>query len=189
MAQASNRQQLLDGALECLRTKGYSRTTARDIARAADANLASIGYHFGSKEALLNAAMIQLLEQRNRQVGRLATSVGNGADSAFLARLFEAATAVFRSPRPLFVAFVEAIAQAEHTPELRKELAAHYRSSRSAMAATLTDHVEGDHPEVMASLILAIFDGLLLQWLLEPKSLPAGPELLGAMLDLAGATP
>ena len=78
MAQPSNREQLLEGALQCLRTKGYSRTTARDIAGASGANLASIGYHFGSKEALLNAAMIRLLEQRNRQVGRLATSAGDG---------------------------------------------------------------------------------------------------------------
>jgi len=35
MAQISHREQLLQGAIECLRTKGYARTTARDIAAAA----------------------------------------------------------------------------------------------------------------------------------------------------------
>jgi len=55
--QPSSRDQLLEGALLCLQTKGYARTTARDIAAASGANLASIGYHFGSKEGLLNAAV------------------------------------------------------------------------------------------------------------------------------------
>ncbi len=35
--------------------KGYARTTARDIATAAGVSLAAIGYHFGSKEELLEA--------------------------------------------------------------------------------------------------------------------------------------
>ncbi len=62
MAQVSHRQRLLEGAIECLKSEGYARTTARDIARAADANLASIGYHFGSKEALLNEALMRSFE-------------------------------------------------------------------------------------------------------------------------------
>lgn len=52
-----NREDLLAGALRCIREKGYARTTARDIAAAAGTSLAAIGYHFGSKEALLNEAM------------------------------------------------------------------------------------------------------------------------------------
>src|SRR5436853_7888040 len=72
MAQPSHRDQLIEGAIECLRTKGYARTTARDIAKAADANLASIGYHFGSKEALLNEAIIRTCEQWTNRLGEAA---------------------------------------------------------------------------------------------------------------------
>jgi AcrR family transcriptional regulator len=43
-----NREDLLAGALECLKTKGWTRTTVRDIAAAAGVNHAAIGYHFGS---------------------------------------------------------------------------------------------------------------------------------------------
>ena len=69
MAQPSHRDQLIKGAIKCLQTKGYAHTTARDIASASGANLASIGYHFGSKEALLNEAMIRLFARRNWRVG------------------------------------------------------------------------------------------------------------------------
>ena len=58
-----HREALLEGARRCLEEKGYARTTARDLVAASGTNLASIGYHFGSKEALLNAAMIEAIEE------------------------------------------------------------------------------------------------------------------------------
>jgi AcrR family transcriptional regulator len=54
-----NREALLNGARQCLLEKGYVQTTARDIADAAGVSLAAIGYHFGTKEALLQEAMVQ----------------------------------------------------------------------------------------------------------------------------------
>lgn len=54
-----NREALLAGARECLIVKGYLQTTARDIAQASGVSLAAIGYHFGTKEALLQEAMVQ----------------------------------------------------------------------------------------------------------------------------------
>ncbi|MFC7479844.1 TetR/AcrR family transcriptional regulator [Luedemannella flava] len=56
-----NREKLLDGALTCLLQKGYARTTARDIATTAGVSLAAIGYHFGTTEALLSAALFQAM--------------------------------------------------------------------------------------------------------------------------------
>src|SRR5262249_60393129 len=52
-----NREALLAGAKRCLIEKGYARTTARDIAAASGGSLAAIGYHFGSKDALMNQAL------------------------------------------------------------------------------------------------------------------------------------
>ena len=58
-----NREDLLNGAKVCLLEKGYARTTARDIASASGVSLAAIGYHFGSKEALLGEALQQALAE------------------------------------------------------------------------------------------------------------------------------
>ncbi len=52
-----NREDLLAGAKQCLIEKGYAATTARDIAAASGVSLAAIGYHFGSKDALMNQAV------------------------------------------------------------------------------------------------------------------------------------
>src|SRR3712207_7033726 len=58
---AANDEKLVQAALRCLQSKGYARTTARDLVEASGTNLASIGYHFGSKEALLNEAVARTL--------------------------------------------------------------------------------------------------------------------------------
>src|SRR5438552_14846813 len=110
MAQPSHRDQLIKGAIKCLQTKGYAHTTARDIAAASGANLASIGYHFGSKEALLNEAMIRLFSRRNWQVGEQTLAAKSASPLERLRAMFAAVDAVFTAPRPLFVSFVEAIA-------------------------------------------------------------------------------
>jgi len=48
-----HKEDLLEGAQRCLLAKGFVRTTARDIVAESGTNLASIGYHYGSKDALL----------------------------------------------------------------------------------------------------------------------------------------
>jgi AcrR family transcriptional regulator len=188
MAQPSHRNQLLRGAIECLKTKGYANTTARDVAAAADANLASIGYHFGSKEALLNEALIELFRQRNRRVGERMFADAGGDSTDQLRKMFVAVNDVFAAPRPLFISFVEAVAQAARSPELREQLASHYRDARRAMASSLrellgeNDSDDDGDAEVTAALLMATFDGLVLQWLLDPESVPDGNRLLDALL-------
>ena len=192
VAQPSHRDQLIKGAIQCLKTKGYARTTARDIAAEADANLASIGYHFGSKEALLNEALIQIFKQRNRHIGTVAVASEDASPRGRLTATFRAATDIYDiAPRPLFVAFVEAMAQAERSDELREQMAAHYRDARRGIAETLranlgdaADLLQGA-PEVMASFLQALFDGLVLQWLLDARDIPSGEQLLAALVDLA----
>jgi AcrR family transcriptional regulator len=189
MAQPSHRDQLIKGAIRCLQTKGYARTTARDIAAASGANLASIGYHFGSKEALLNEAMIRLFARRNWRVGESTFAEEDATPLERLRATFIAAGEVFEAPRPLFVSFVEAIAQAGRSEEVREQLAAHYREARRATAGAVramfgpvADRL-GTDAEVMASLVLALFDGLVLQWLLEPDAIPSGEELITALVE------
>ena len=51
------KDRILDVAERLFADSGYSATSLRDITREANANLASVNYHFGSKEALLAAIL------------------------------------------------------------------------------------------------------------------------------------
>src|SRR6266566_7215778 len=56
-SQDTTRQRLLEAAGQVFADQGYRQATVRDICARADANVASINYHFGDKEKLYSAAV------------------------------------------------------------------------------------------------------------------------------------
>ncbi len=190
MAQSNHREQLLQGAIQCLQSKGYARTTARDIATASGANLASIGYHFGSKEALLNEALVSAFMQWTEQIGEITLAAAEASPLQRLAIAWEETLDGFRKHHMLVVAFVEAMAQVERSEELREQMAAHYQSIRTAVAILIgkslgaNQEQSADETRALASLLIALCDGFALQWLLDPQGIPDMRPLLDAVGDL-----
>jgi AcrR family transcriptional regulator len=191
----SNRDALLDAAVICLREKGYARTTARDLVAASGTNLGAIGYHFGSKERLLNQAMYRSYEEWLQQVATIATMP---ADVGLWKGVELAVQAMFdtiESRRYLCVAFLEAVVQAEHSEELRKQIAAGYELYRYAAASHIQSTLgrPGDPDQeaiTIASMIIAQMDGLLIQWLVDPDRIPTAAEFVASLQAAqASATP
>lgn len=187
MARRENhRERLLRGARECLREHGYARTTARHIAAAADSNLGSIGYHFGSKEALLNEAIRQGCAEWTEQLGRIAFADAGSTPLERLRASWIGLIETFEEHRELLVALMEALAQTERSEELRRQLADLYEESRAAIghlvAASLGDaHVHDHHIRACASFLIAVCDGLLLQWLVDPERASSGEEMIAGL--------
>jgi AcrR family transcriptional regulator len=183
-----HREDLLTAARQCLEEKGYARTTARDLVAASGTNLASIGYHFGSKEALLNQAIVDAFEEWTDQVVATSMEGREGAPLEAMATSWVETLESFERHRSLLVAFVEALAQAERSPELRDQLAAHYQRCRDTIARSVAESLgaaEGVDQQAVASFLMAVCDGFILQWLLDPAAVPTGEELvlsLGAAL-------
>jgi len=57
------RTRLMDVALEMLAERGKDGITLRELTDAAEANVAAVSYHFGSLDALCDAALAHALEQ------------------------------------------------------------------------------------------------------------------------------
>ena len=53
------RQALLSATRRCIGRRGLAATTSREITAEADANLAAITYHFGSKDDLVTEALLE----------------------------------------------------------------------------------------------------------------------------------
>ncbi len=66
MSQADTKTRLLDAAESLFSGQGFACTSMRAITTKADANLAAANYHFGSKEALLNAVLERRLLPLNQ---------------------------------------------------------------------------------------------------------------------------
>jgi AcrR family transcriptional regulator len=189
-----HKEALLEGAKRCLEEKGYARTTARDIVAASGTNLGSIGYHFGSKERLLAAAIAQGLEEWVEHVRDLVLAVPDAPPLQRLSLTWMRMLDDFPKRRPLLIGLIEASAQAERSPELRRQLAEHYERCRAEIAATIRasigDDAEpaGDLPDVLASFMLAVSDGFAIQWLLDPANTPSGGQLVSALATAATYT-
>src|SRR3954463_5553225 len=115
MSRQTHREMLLVGARKCLEEKGYARTTARDIVAASGTNLASIGYHFGSKEALLNEAITQAFDEWTEQIGSIAMAAPDASPLDRVGATWVAFIDSFERHRMVLVAFIEALAQAERS--------------------------------------------------------------------------
>lgn len=64
--QIDTKQRLLDAAERLFALNGYQGTSLRAITAEAQANLAAVNYHFGSKEALLEAVLQRRLGPLNK---------------------------------------------------------------------------------------------------------------------------
>ncbi|ONI72003.1 hypothetical protein BWI15_18070 [Kribbella sp. ALI-6-A] len=81
-----NREKLLATAKRLIAEKGYGDITARDLVNESGTNLASIGYHFGSKEGLLTEAMLDSFGHEDEGLGGLISPGPAGRDAGTAAQ-------------------------------------------------------------------------------------------------------
>jgi AcrR family transcriptional regulator len=168
----THRAALLEAARELLRTRGYASITARDLVAASGTNLGSIGYHFGSKEALLNEAIGEALQEWADTIARTAETEPGKTPLDALTRSTRAMLDRFDEIKPYFLAFIEALARSARTPELARQLAQHYEAQRErvtdTVVAALGARLDRDTAASLAALMIAVTDGLLLQYYADP---------------------
>ncbi|WP_255949233.1 TetR/AcrR family transcriptional regulator [Streptomyces odontomachi] len=184
-----NRDALLLGAKACLREKGYDRTSVRDIATAAGVSMAAIGYHYGSREALLNQALFEILDEWGDAMGRALVPDADGSTKRHFAQMWDNLIADFAAHPDLWLASVELFMQAQRQPELRTALAEGTAQGRRGMAAILTgvpeSEVTGETVRSLGSVQLALMSGVMIQHFSDPAAAPTATEVLQGLRSLA----
>ena len=189
-----HREQLLAAARRLLEEQGYAHITARDLVAASDTNLASIGYHFGSKAALLNAAIEASFADWAAQLAAFVMADPEATPLQRASATWVASLEGMAERRPILQAYIEALAQALRVPELREQLAEHYRRARSMVAAlvaqSLDDGSDADDPRcrAVATLVIAACDGLALQSVLDPENSPSPADLMAGLATVWAAS-
>jgi AcrR family transcriptional regulator len=189
--QRSNRAALIEGTLRCLERLPPERVTARAIAEESGANLASIAYHFGSKENLVTEAVIEGLDRWLAEIAdELDDAAAGTADppAVRFQRAGEAMAAGLGRRAGLARTFVGALVMAQHDDRVREKLAAGFHRSRADVAAVLG---LGDDRAGLdaAGLVLALFNGLLFQSLLDPALAIEGERMVYAQARLRDVLP
>jgi AcrR family transcriptional regulator len=180
----SNRAAILEAAIECVQELGVAGTTTRDIAAAAGGSLASIPYHFGSKDELMTEALLAGMVRFTDHVQEVALATNlEGPDR--LARLMAAFIESMTESRPLLVSLMEGYAHALHTRALQARVAEHRRAllDRIGLIVRLSFGEQAADVEIhtLSLLALSLIDGLIMHWLIDPEDVPSSGEIVRAL--------
>jgi AcrR family transcriptional regulator len=190
----SHREDLLEGAVRCLREKGYAKTTARDIVQASGTNLASIGYHYGSTEALLNAAVVRAMDDFGAEIGRSMAALSEATEGEAVAddtllrrfeRFWEYTIASFKENPGVWLATFDIFSVALRNPEVRTTLADGIEGGRQLWAQAIYHVDEDEDVRAIGSLHQALLSGVLVQWLMDPERAPSAADLARGLLAIS----
>lgn len=157
--------EIVDAAISVFAAHGYHGGSLREIARAADLSLTALTHHFPTKPALLEA----VLDETDRQGSDIDMSDG------LVAWILRLAERNLGRPELLRVlAIVSAEASSPEHPVHPWAVARYVRLRRIFSENIVADHAAGRlaavaDPHATADAIIALWDGLQLQWLIDPS--------------------
>ncbi|MDJ1133710.1 TetR/AcrR family transcriptional regulator [Streptomyces iconiensis] len=189
-----HREDLLEGAKRCLLEKGYGRTTARDIVQASGTNLASIGYHYGSKDALLREALFAWMGEWADEVEAAVTRQvrpGSTRVERFMAGWTAIAELVGKHRR-MWDASIELILRSSDDNDVRAHFQAALPEARGGLVAILNgvpeDEVTEEDLRTFGRLYYLLMSGLVLEGTLSPGDQVPGEALVEAMRRISDDT-
>jgi AcrR family transcriptional regulator len=142
---AETRRRLLEAAVEVFAEEGFRSATLQEIARRAEANIASTGYHFGSKEGLY-AAVFEYAEQQTALLHPpLTEDGGEGSPEERLRRhVTSFLTRLLDPKRPAWFARLLARELIDPTPALDRLVRNRMRANHEQLASILRDLLGDD---------------------------------------------
>ncbi|MFD9940665.1 TetR/AcrR family transcriptional regulator [Nonomuraea sp. NPDC059023] len=161
----ARREQILEAAREVFSVRGYRGGSMRDVAARVGLSLAGVLHYFPSKEDLLAEVLqqrddidIPWFEEKWAELGSFRLAV----------RELQVRNMGRAGVMRLFVTLSAEAADAQHPAH--DFFAKRYRTSRELFSATLAKARERGEVVEGASgpLLIAVLDGLQVQWLLEP---------------------
>jgi AcrR family transcriptional regulator len=189
---AETKTALLDAAKQLVGERGYAGTSVRELAAVSGTSIAAVNYHFGTREKLLNQAVLELFQEWVDRVGQQGPADPNAEPLQQLAARARPLVDGIPAMQPAFVVALEALLQSRRSPELHRQLVEHYAKLRGRAIEGMLATERGSQGtprflEVAASYMLAVADGLQLQALLDPQAIPTGEELAALYESLAAA--
>ncbi|MEU8914783.1 TetR/AcrR family transcriptional regulator [Streptomyces nigrescens] len=180
---AERRAAILEAAMELIAERGYRRTSLAAVAERAGLTQQGLLHHFPTKELLL----VGVLETRDRWDLASAAAAAGARHTDTLAQLVD-----YNATRPGLVQTYTVLSADSVTEDhpARAFFESRFRAVRAAMTEVLRAE-RGENlpcgltPEQAAPLMVAVMDGLQLQWLLDPEDVEM-PAAFRDFLTLLG---
>lgn len=181
-----HREDLLEGAKRCLLEKGFARTTARDIVKESGTNLASIGYHYGSKDALLAQAYVSLVDDMSFEWGERLEGAPGSLER--FREVWSNVVASLREPGSMWRLSGEIMVMGDQLPQARDQLALAQREGGRGLVSLLMavpeEEVSDETADTLGSFYMVVMSGLIMQWTFDPKTAPDADRLTEGLRQL-----
>jgi AcrR family transcriptional regulator len=171
---AQRSSEILDAATTVFATYGYRGGSLRDIARELDLSLTSIVHHFGSKYELLEAVLERADKTTtgNEDFDFDAACIDRGVANATLERV---RSSVERGELLRLFAILAAESSAPQHPAHDWFIDRYQRKAEALALAFTFDQASGRvdrsrDPHLLSRLLIATWDGIQLQWLIDPSA-------------------
>lgn len=166
------KQEILESALVAFGQKGFYKATLADVASAAGITAAGLLHHFKTKEALL----VELLEHRDLIGLQEATGGELPRGRELLQHLVDTMARNMTRPVTTQMYAVLSVEGATEAHPARSWFLDRYQRLRALIATAIIDGAcDGDFEApadagATAAAVVAVMDGLQIQWLYEPDS-------------------
>ena len=166
---SERKHQIIQATIECITRYGYSNFSMQDVAQVADVSKGIIHYYFLNKEDL----MMTVLDNVSSEIENLLLSTETNQDVRLrLSNVIWMCADVVQTKREYYRINMDFWTQIDQKQKVREEIGKHYSKFRGAISQIIQQGIDqglfrkGDATQY-ASIIIALIDGLALQWLFD----------------------
>jgi len=172
---AERKSQIINATIDCIARYGYNNFSMQDVARIADVSKGIIHYYFLNKEDLMMAVLDRVAGDIESLLAGITERTQDPVEQ--LRQLIRICFDIVRQKREYYCINMDFWTQINQKEKVRLAVAKHYAKFRGATASIVQSGVDAGVFKSIdsahaASVIIAIVDGISLQWLFEEASFP-----------------
>ena len=171
------RQNIIDVTTRLFASRGYAGTSLDLIAKEANTSKSSIFWHFENKEDLLFTVVDKAMSTWEMEAG--SHILAQPDPPSQLEKLIdEYRELAMNRPDTLRLLLGLLLETADVNETVKRRFQKMYRGYRNSIRLVLEEGLQGGYfnrkipPDHLSSMVLALFDGLFIQWFLDPEGVP-----------------
>jgi TetR/AcrR family fatty acid metabolism transcriptional regulator len=164
------KNQIINATIECISRYGYNNFSMQDVARIADVSKGIIHYYFLNKEDLMMAVLDRVAGDIESLLAEIMEQSPDPAER--LKNLVQMCFGIVKNKREYYCINIDFWTQINQKETVRQSIAKHYAKFRNTTAAIIQQGIDSGvfkpgNANHYASVIIALVDGLSLQWLFD----------------------
>lgn len=168
------RNKILYASLELFSEKGYASTSVDDIAKKTKLTKGAIYWHFKDKLDLYTAVHDFVFDEYKKRFPKPLTEIKDPLEKLEYTITM---TLQFYKDNPIIVSFYSTSFHESHfdlSPRILNRIKETYKEDRDLISQIIADGIQYGQfievdPEITASILVALLDGILTQWMFEKE--------------------